>query len=312
MATPMHRASAGVYSLPNELLYHILEPLPTKTILHISPTSRRFHALCVRLLHNRLASAASLADHVLYLEAFPPSAKLTATGLYCESLGTPNLHSTLASPDDAGKIGRLGNLYSCFRPQRAEPPRRPTRRHPAGDIPGSRTFTPPDDAVAEGSTSDGEEREPDLIGETISLDPQELFTQLCAVAHMVKIGRQGLFTQVVDVCDGMIRVWRDWLKERAREAPGWPQSSQGPHHPSTDDRTLWVNKGDHTVGVRCAVTERKWKRDNPVLIASEDEVAVSYHIEFQELYIRTSHLLFKLEQARQQEDNAPSKAVVFI
>lgn len=286
-------AERGIFSLPNEvnylnvasltqmtpltrpeLLYTILEPLTTSVVLTISPTSRRVHALCVRLLHNRLSLASSLAQHVLYLEAYPPSAKLTAGGLYCASLGTPHLESVLESPDDAGKIGRLGTLYSVFRPQRTEPRKRTSRR--PGDIPGSRTFADPDPAQP---PSRNDREKPDSIGETVSLDAHELFAQLCAVIHMVKIGRQNQFTQLVEVCDGTIRVWRDWLKEQAeaKTQAGSPDYSIV----TQDQRILWVNKGKHTVGIRCSVKEKKWASANPVLVSNEDDIAVSYYVEFE-------------------------------
>lgn len=256
--------------------------------------------MCVRLLHNKLTLAASLADHVLYLEAYPPSAKLTATGLYCEPLGTPDLHSTLESPDDAGKIGRFGNLYSRFRPQRTEPKKKTIVPRP-GDIPGSRTHPAT-------NASSQTESEPELIGETVSLDAHELFTQLCTVVHMVKMARKGIFDQLVEVSDGMIRVWRDWLKNQADK--GSQDKYDEIDNPAKDERILWVNKGDHIVGVRCAIREKKWRRDNPILVASDEEVAVSYHVEFQGKLslLETSRVWLNTHRALHTDYTSPLQA----
>ena len=249
----------------------------------MSPTSRRIHALCVRILHNRLTLAASLADPVLYLEAYPPSAKLTASGLYCHPLGPPGLRAALESPDDAGKIGRFGSLYSLFRPQRAEPMKKVAPRHRPGDIPGSRTH-PATEAAASNGQSDEAAVDADLVGETVSLDAEELFTQLCVVVNLVKLAPGAIFLNLLEVCDGMVRVWRDWLKAEAG-GPAVPlhsqQASEQLDHPTNHQRILWVNKGDRNVGIRCAVKAKNWRRDNPVLLASDEEVAVSYHLEFE-------------------------------
>lgn len=117
----------------------------------------------------------------------------------------------------------------------------------------------------------------------MSLDAGELFTQLCAVIHLVKMAKKGVFANLVDVSDGMIRVWRDWLKDMA--AAGLKGDDDIVNDPSQDKGILWVNKGDKAVGIRCAVKERKWKRDTPILVASDEDVAVSYHVEFQGEFI---------------------------
>lgn len=144
-----------------------------------------------------------------------------------------------------------------------------------GDIPGSRTHP----ATNAGGSSSQTESEPELIGETVSLDAHELFTQLCTVVHMVKMARKGIFDQLVEVSDGVIRVRRDWLKDQVDK--GSQNKYDEIDDPAKDERILWVNKGDHIVGVRCAIREKKWRRDNPILVASDEEVAVSYYVEFQ-------------------------------
>ncbi|TKA57845.1 hypothetical protein B0A49_10607, partial [Cryomyces minteri] len=63
--------------------------------------------------------------------------------------------------------------------------------------------------------------------------------------------------------------------------------------------------------IKFRVKERRWRRDNPILFQSDDEVAVSYSIEYEELLIRTTHLLLKVEKSLLQEHNHSGKAVVF-
>lgn len=173
----------------------------------------------------------------------------------------------------------MRSLYSSFCPERANPVQKVVRRHPAGDIPGSRTH--PATVAAESSSHDAED-EADLIGETVSLDAHELFTQLCTVTNLIMMRRPGVFTALIEVCDGMIRVWRDWLKEQARGVDG-ASTSDGDisDQPKDNHKILWVNKYDSSIGIKCRVRERKLARANPILFTSDDEVAVSYHLEFQ-------------------------------
>ena len=81
-------------------------------------------------------------------------------------------------------------------------------------------------------------------------------------------------------------------------------------------------------GIRFNVSERKLRRDTPILIRNDEDVPVSYDVEYDgelhtfadclqlliaspELLIRTSHLLLMLEKSMVQEDNSSGKAVVF-
>lgn len=280
-----------------QLLYDILHSFTTKHVLTFAPVSRRFHAICVRILQNRLAAAATLLDHVLMLELYPPSARLTAGKLFCTSLGTSGLDDTsIETLPEAEKIGHLGKaVFSRFKPQRHEPVRKLLPRHPAGDIPGSRTH--PSSAASSTQTHNHEN---DLVSQEVSLDAHELFTQLIATVMLVKPGpRPDTILTAVEVCEGTVRVWRDWLAEQAKKVP--PPASSG--HPKHDSAILWCNTANETVGVRFRVKERKWKRDNPILISADEEVAVSYTVDLEEVVLRTSHLLFMVEESlREQHD----------
>ncbi|KAG9524020.1 hypothetical protein KCU93_g6395, partial [Aureobasidium melanogenum] len=291
MGDTQHR---GFDALPNELLYDILHSFTTKNVLTFAPVSRRFHSICVRILQNRLTAAATLLDHVLMLELYPPSARLTAGKLFCTSLGTSLLdQESLESIPDSAKIRHLGKaVYSKFRPQHQEV-RRPSAKHPAGDIPGSRTHPSSADPSIHVHNA-----ESNLVSQQVSLDADELFTQLIATLMLVKPGpRPDTILTAVEVCEGTIRVWRDWLAKQNKANIDSTSSCS----PADDPSILWVNTADHAVGVKFSVKERKWKRDIPVLISADEEVAVSYTVELEEVVLRTSHLLFMVEESLREQ-----------
>ncbi|KAK5125871.1 hypothetical protein LTR16_003211, partial [Cryomyces antarcticus] len=298
-------STASLCTLPNELLLAILNILPTRALLPLAPVSRRFYAVILRLIQNRLALAANLTEHTLLLECYHPSAKLTQPPLYCTYLGTEGLAKAELDGDDDNAIGRLGflnGLYSRFRPLRKEPDTSSVRRHPAGDIPGSRTHPATRTQSGHYGTAD------ELVTEVVSLEAGEGFTQHCVVTNLVKVGpRRGLFVSFIDIGDGVLRIWREWLAEQATLYP--LQSSTPPsvlddhasspscacaavedttkgqkgaeNSPRNDTRVLWVNNSSDSVGIKFRVKERRWRRDNPILFQSDDEVAVSYSIEYE-------------------------------
>ncbi|KAF2098460.1 hypothetical protein NA57DRAFT_75704 [Rhizodiscina lignyota] len=316
----------GLFSLPNEILLHILNPIPTHELLQLTPTSHRLYAIIIRILHQRLLLAAELPERTLLLECYHPSVRLTEPPLYCTYLGTEGLDrgiiiSEQGIPGHDVPIGRLGDynrLYSTFKPLRRAPdPAARRMRHPAGDIPGSRTY-PSSSSWMEKATSSGE-----VVKQTLSLDCHELFTQLIASVNLVRSGpRRGLFFNFTEIVDkGVVRVWREWLKRRA---DGTTDSSakdggrsvaigtEGMPLVATaeDEKILWTDSLKR-VGLKFNVRERRWRRDGPVLMVAEEEVPVSYDVEFEELLIRTSHLAFKVEESLIEQSSPSGKAVVF-
>ena len=255
-------------------MYSILALSATKDVLNLSSVSRRFHALALRIYHNRLTVAAALTEHTLLLECYHPSARLTAPPLFCTSKGTQGLEDALEHGGDTplGKIAYLESLYTRFNPQRQEPERTAVRRARAGDIPGSRTH-PSSSRQETNSSSTGLS-----VSETVSLEAHELFSQLCCVTNMVTLGpRRGLFTSRVEVSDGTIRVFRNWLAKEVNA----PTLRDEPLEPSKDRSILWVNTLDNLVGIKFRVRTRKRQQDNPILYASDEEVAVSYDIDYE-------------------------------
>ena len=225
--------------------------------------------------------AASLEDLKLILECYHPSAQYTEPYLFCEYLGTPGLcddiegeGSVYWSAGGKGRLGELRGIYSRFRPTRpdADPP---LRSHPAGGAPGSRTYTASPAHERLGMT--------DWVTQTINLDVNELFSQLCVSANLVKLGpRRGVFLSCIDVLRKTTpRIWRNWLAENADEKAESPSTSDlRPAELSNDldgERILWVDTNKN-LGIRVQVQERRWRRHTPVLMCKDEDQAVSYSL----------------------------------
>lgn len=134
--------------------------------------------------------------------------------------------------------------------------------------------------------------------QTLSLDGDELFTQLVAQSNLVKIGpRNGLFTCFVEIEEGVVRVWKEWLNNMAAkcktngalagrepvEAVGKGKEAVREEVESTgdmnDERILWVSPAKHT-GLRFNIKERRLRRDAPILIKADEDMPVSYEVEY--------------------------------
>lgn len=241
-----------------------------------------------------MVAASELDSHSVLLECFHPSAKLTEPPYFCTYRGTDGLSDYNVFAEDekslASRLGEMRNIYSRFRPYRRELERGGRRVvRPPGDIPGSRTFP--------GTAQDRFEGE--TVKQFLSLDGHELFTQLVSQSNLVKIGpRNGLFSCFVDVEEGVVRVWREWLRDMAlrkntsttsmkREAATYVDKGKEAVRNDNTDRTdvndesiLWVSPLRNT-GIRFNIKERKLKRDAPLLVrADEEEMPVSYDIEY--------------------------------
>jgi len=250
--------------------------------------------LILRILQTRLVTAAELSSHTLLLECYHPSAKLTEPPYYCTYYGTNGLTRYDHLYDDGNKIamrlGEMRNMYSRFRPHRRELENRGSgAKRPPGDVLGSRTFP----------TSSGNQFEREIVKQILSLDGHELFTQLVAQTNLVKVGpRRGLFASCVGVEEGVVRVWREWLRDMARQrdciGSGIEQDvneQEGKGKKSIrydvqedrrfdDERILWVSQAKNT-GLKFNITERKLRRDAPILMrVDEEDMPVSYEIEY--------------------------------
>lgn len=195
-----------------------------------------------------------------------------------------------------GQVKKLGNLFTRFRPECNEPELRVKQRHPAGDVPGSRTYQ---DATVRPATL----VEDNVVRDTVSVDAHELFSQLITVAYL---GRReplrGLLCSLQEVSEGTIRVWRDWLSRHCESRSFTDDSTVVVHHgsessdqgkersnsatdtfdPTKDPRVLWINTRGEDVGVKFKIKRRKQQASNvPLLYSSEVELSVSYVVEFE-------------------------------
>ncbi|KAG4437931.1 hypothetical protein IFR05_006601 [Cadophora sp. M221] len=291
--------SIGLETLPNEILMSMLSTFRTLELLPLTLTSHRFHSLIVRILHHRLLETAQLKDHKLILECFHPSTKLSTPYLFCDFIGTHPLNSSSGETyeDDSvmGKLAKLNTLYSHFQPLKPDSDRRIVRSHPAGG-----SFSMPNGLV------DQHDR---FVCQNIHLESHELFSQLQTITSLVKVGpKRGLFLSSVNIGDSIMRIWRDWLADRARPVVcSGDGERSGETNKERGDRLRWADNNE-TVGLRLRVVERE--EATPVLVRKDEDPPVSYTLQYEELVIKTTQLLLLVEQSIDQEVNHSGKAVV--
>jgi hypothetical protein len=252
------------------------------------------------LIHHRLQIAAGLDGNILFLECHHPSARLTAPPLYCTPLGTEGLDSLLSDIQDEkqylGQVKKFGALFTRFRPESNEPEFKVKQRHPAGDVPGSRTY--------QDTTIRPTEPEKDnVVRDTVNVDAHELFSQLTTVAYLGRReSTRGLLCSLQEVAEGTIRVWRDWLSRHCEsrsftdnstvvirhvsESPDQEKarsdSVTGTCDPTKNSQVLWINTRGEDVGIKFKVKRQKQRATNlPLMYSSDIELAVSYVIEFE-------------------------------
>lgn len=195
-----------------------------------------------------------------------------------------------------GQVKRLGNLFTRCRPESNEPEFRVKQRHPAGDVPGSRTYQ---DTTIRPATRD----EDNVVRDTVSVDAHELFSQLTTVAYLGRReSTRGLLCSLQEVAEGTIRVWRDWLSRHCESRSFTDHSTIVINHgnesadklkarsdsvaeacdPTKDPQVLWINTRGEDVGIKFKVKRQKQRATNlPLLYSSDIEIAVSYVIEFE-------------------------------
>lgn len=206
----------------------------------------------------RVVDALTLKDHEIILECYHPSVKISTPYLFCNYLGTPGIAECGENPT----LGTTHTLYARFRPVLQEDDRRPRARYPTR-------------AVIEGL----EQPLDDIASHDIHLDVCEGFSQLVTVTNLVKVEpRRGLITNNVNMTDGVIRVFRDWLAREAAKGPnakGKQRATGGPN----DSDVLWADLSQNC-GLRMRAVEKSDMRA-PVLQAADDEPAISYELEFE-------------------------------
>lgn len=155
------------------------------------------------------------------------------------------------------------------------------RPHPAGDVPGhpnSSTWFP-------GPSLETEAKD-DVPGSNVNLESHELFSQLVTIANLVKVGpKRGLFLSCVNISEGVIRIWRDWLAERVKATGSTAGTSANPldNEESEDEhnaRMLWIDNSK-TVGLRLRISEHKDVRNRPLLLRADEDAPVSYTLQYE-------------------------------
>ena len=326
-------------SLPNEILVHALTPFPTQDLLPLAVICRRFHALIVRILHFRLLLAAELPDYKVILEAYHPSRKNTDPYLFCTYLGTDGLSSKHEGEGslyadcvgEGGRLAKLGALYSRFRPESpgvegSMPARRiaGAAMQPGGAAGGGTAGTPTIQPIYANGGDGGLKR----VLHTMNLDADELFGQFCAYSSLVRLGpRRGVFLSTVHIVktgQGVMRVWREWLQERAKEYkereaqtgsgdleryPLARSSTMACPNFDVDKSILWT---DHkkNVGLRVVVKDMQRRFTAPSNSRYVDDLPFSFSLEIQELVVRTTHLMLAVE-ASMEEQEGQGKALIF-
>lgn len=281
-----------IEELPNEILISILSSFPTTALLPLTAVCRRIHDLIFAVIHTRILEVTHLEQHTLLLECFHPSNKGSSPYFLCRPLHTKRLNGARNGSQQAPQtVAELRDLYTSFRPLR---PSSEPRTFQSGLADGGGWFTTRSQVSASPSKKPienlVEERvEEELVYQDVNLESHELFSQLCTIANLVKVGpKRGLFISCVNVGEGILRVWRDWLADQANGKTGG------------ESEVLWADS-KKTVGLRLRVVEQESQGapGPPPRLGEEREV--TYRLFYEELVIRTSQLLLMVENSVEQE-----------
>jgi hypothetical protein len=301
-----------------QLLLSILSHLPTASLLPLITVSHHLYAAILRILKQRLNRATSEPDHRLMLECYHPAEKLYTPYLYCDYLCTDSFAGVEA---EAGAEGApsglppriqphggsgLRGVYSHFRPVEHDDNSPPRLRRRASSASSSR------DGRGAQAQEEGHHR-PSI---DVYLDDDESFSQLCTTTNLVRMGpKPGLFRSHVNVGEGVVRVWRDWLAARAGSGQAGAgvrdRGDGGGGGGAGGEAILWADAA-RDVGVRFRVAEKDvpGHMQHPVLVARDEQLPVAYRLEFEELLVRSTTLLVMVEKSEVQEITAEGKAIV--
>ncbi|CAG8976990.1 hypothetical protein HYALB_00009784 [Hymenoscyphus albidus] len=302
----------GINVLPNEILHTILSTFTTRTILPLTSTSHRFHALILQILKSRLLHAAAHPNHKLILECYHPSAKFYTPYLFCEYLSTPGLSLSSPSsssgthppthqpkPSEESGLANLSTLHSYFRPIKPLSHRRKALpSHPAG-LAGDEWPTPQPLGL-----SDKHER---FVCQDIHLESHELFSQLVTSVNLVKIDpKSGGFVCSAPVGEGLVRVWRWWLGDaKTKGEAGFGGAEAEGEVEGRESRILWGDsKSDIglVMGVeQIPVPDLQQGAGTGMGVLDREDPPVSYTLRYEGLAIRTVRILLQLEDALGRE-----------
>ncbi|KAK7427452.1 hypothetical protein QQZ08_006058 [Neonectria magnoliae] len=248
----MSSCDSSITLLPNETLSAILSHSSTLELLPLALVNRRFYSLVAQALHRRLIQTAPVPENQLMLECYHPSARYYTPYLACKFQKTvvrdgPEFDSVSPTLSD------LQRLYASYRIVWSEENRRPRRI-------GARF-----NSAGRGSKADDDD-----ITVNVDLDEGESFSQLCASAYIVREGpRPSIFVSHYNIEDGVIRVFRKWLAERASQNPPSNES----------DNILWIDRFKNA-GIRFRVNPAASRR-MPLISGPDDEPPVSYGLVYE-------------------------------
>lgn len=199
--------------------------------------------------------------------------------MYCDYIGTPNLKADRQGQESAYnvyKAGALNRLYCHFRPTQRDSRFDEQQSHPAGDVAGSRTS----EAAAEAVTRrtgivDGP------VKRIINLDAYENFSQLICNTELVRLGpRRGLILDILRVTERKAsRIFRQWLVDRAEDAKRKESVPPSDNGSGTEHDIVWIEERRRSAGIKVRVEQRRWRRENPILLHQDDDQAASFVLE---------------------------------
>ena len=306
-----------------QILGTLLATFSTQALLPLTLVSKRFHSIIVRLLHYRLLVASELPEYQLLVEAYHPTRKWLHPYMICTHLETNGLSPLYEGEgslyedcdDHCGRLERLSSLYSRFTLKDADWPRArppiPTMAMGAQTQPISSLAAPAVNPVT------GEA----CISRDFALDRNELFSQFCAYGTLVLgTARQGVYMSTAKLVrdgEGVTRIWRQWLQDRAKESverdeilrefgEEGAQAFAASCAVGSDQGVRWTDCKQN-FGFRCVVRDRTVRDDDA---EDEEDPPLNFAVEITELVIRTTHLLLAVE-ALQKQSRRPGKATVF-
>lgn len=266
---------------PLQLLAQVLSHFSTHDLLPLTRISHRLEAVTTRLLHHRHLAGANPTDYYVVLECYHPTCKATEPYLLCSYLGTQQLQTRQDGEEALSGLGQLGALYSRFRPfkQEFEPALTARRRYGTSvpivnNAPRSPALYPAANVDNNNRLSGEGDDIPPPSSLTVMLDDFEPFFNMCVNSHLVGCS---MFTTSFGLMDGVVRLWREWLAERARGGDNSTAAESTPLLRSDDSRLIWVDpKKD--VGLKVHVVENRRETELPVLMHRDESMPAMYSL----------------------------------
>lgn len=238
-------------------------------------TSHHFYNIIVRILEARLIEASALKDHRIILECFNPAAQYSTPFMLAKNLGIGTSNhiksdaELLAGTAGPGALGRLREMYTHFRPHLRSGYQNNRMRH--GQV------NDPYNNLSETQT--------EYVCQNVHLESHELFSQLCAfISVSRKSPKDKTVLSCVNMVEGVMRIWRDWLAEQSawlakRSKSGSEEDAKDREGQQSDKSLLWIDWERHA-GLRISVLERG-DITAPVLDDPDWNAPVYYAIQYE-------------------------------